>query len=182
VSTVISFFAPGEPVPQPRPRAFARKIGQTWQARIYNPSTAEAWKNCIAAAAQAHIPREPLLGPVLVDLDFYFPRPLNHYGTGKNEGRLKENAPKWHTSLGDRDNMDKAVLDCLSVLGFFRNDSQACSGTINKLYATPPGLPMGCKVVIVSLENDNKAVTNEAARTVFAPKQQNGESQLNLLT
>lgn len=37
---------------------------------------------------------DPILaGPVSVKIGFYLPRPKTHYGTGKNAGVLKDNAP-----------------------------------------------------------------------------------------
>ena len=37
----IEFFVEGDPKPQPRPRAFARKIGNKFMARVYDAGTAE---------------------------------------------------------------------------------------------------------------------------------------------
>ena len=132
----ITFQADGEPKAQPRPRAFAKRFGTVVTARIYTPGTAEAWKSQIAIAARPHVPKEPLLGPIRVDVTFWFPRPSNHYRTGKFAGQLKEDAPRFHTVKPDRDNLDKALLDCLCLVGFFRDDSQVVGGEIWKLYVT----------------------------------------------
>lgn len=132
----IEFFAVGTPKGQPRPRAFARNFGGKWQARIFEAGTAEAWKSQVTIAAQAHIPAEPIEGPIRVDLTFVFERPKNHFGSGKNSTRLKEGAPKYHTSKPDRDNLDKAVLDALTTLGFWRDDAQVVGGELWKEYAT----------------------------------------------
>jgi len=135
----ISFFATGEPIGQPRPRAFAKRFGDTYTARIYTPGTAEAWKGIMALAAGPHRPAVPLLGPIRVDATFWFPRPLSHYRTGKFAGQLRDNAPKFHEVKPDRDNLDKALLDTLKTLGFFRDDSQVVGGELWKLYVTGPG-------------------------------------------
>lgn len=148
----IQFYVTGEPRPQLRPRAFMNPYGQ---ARVYNPKTAEGWKSQIAEAAQKFIPVQPFSGPVCLELTFYFPRPKGHFGTGKNEGKLKENAPNWHTVKPDRDNLDKPFLDCLTTLGIFRDDSQVCDGVIKKLYC-PPGLQPGCNVVLIALDEPER--------------------------
>jgi len=51
----ITFFVPGEPKGQPRPRAFARKMGDKFVARVFDAATAEGWKGAIAAVAQPSV-------------------------------------------------------------------------------------------------------------------------------
>lgn len=71
----ISFSVQGVPKGQPRPRAFAFK----GKARVFDPGTAEGWKSAIAEAARPHLPREPLAGPVALEVAFSFPRPKKHF-------------------------------------------------------------------------------------------------------
>jgi Holliday junction resolvase RusA-like endonuclease len=191
MSTVISFFAPGTPVAQPRARAAAKKIfvnGQPkWIGHVYNPTDADQWKRDVAFASKPYIPKEPLTGPVELELTLYLPRVKGHYGTGKNEGRLKESAPMYHQVRPDVENCVKAIMDTLTEGRFWLDDCQVVKLRAVKLYENPPALKPGCQITIVPLEN--KAVTS-AARFVLgdaktpsvAPKQQNGEPQLNLLT
>jgi Holliday junction resolvase RusA-like endonuclease len=148
----IEFFVLGEPKGQPRPKAFARRFGDKWQARVYNPGTAENWKSLIAAAAKPFLPSSPLLGPIRVDETFYFPRPRSHYRTGKHSGMLRPDAPAWCVVKPDRDNGDKAVLDALTQLGFFADDCQVCAGEIQKRYSYH-GL-VGCQIVIQQLSQE----------------------------
>jgi Holliday junction resolvase RusA-like endonuclease len=72
--------------------------------------------------------------PLRVDITFFFPRPKGHYRTGKNAGQLRDDAPDHHTSKPDRDNSDKAVLDQMTVMRFWRDDAQVCDGRIIKQY------------------------------------------------
>lgn len=120
----ISFFASGDPKPQPRARSFVlrgrggkpilSKYGQPI-IRVHEAGTAEAWKSQIALAAKEFVPMPPLQGPLCVDIDFRFSRPKAHF---RANGDLKPSAPHWFIQRrGDRDNMDKAVLDALTVLG-----------------------------------------------------------------
>jgi Holliday junction resolvase RusA-like endonuclease len=187
MSAVISFFAPGIPEAQPRAKAQIRRFGNKTFAHVYTPGTAENWKSCIAAAAKPYVPAEPITGPVQVDCTFTLPRLIGHYGTGKNAGKLKESAPQYHVVKPDLDNAMKCVWDVIVYLRFIMDDTQICKSWSEKIYENPPALKPGCQITIVPLEN--KAVTS-AARFVLgdamtptvAPKQQNGEPQLNLLT
>ncbi len=146
-----SFFVHGKPRPQPRQRHFAKKLASgKIMARSYDPGTAEAWKGAVALAARPFLPKVPLDGPLRVSLAFYMPRPKSHFGTGKNADNLKPSAPIWHTTGGgknggDRDNLDKAVLDCLTQIGFWRDDGLVCSGELEKRYAGH-GEPSGMRI------------------------------------
>ncbi len=132
----IAFFVPGLPKAQARPRAFARG----GHARVYNAKNAEGWKGSIALAVKEHLPAAPHLGPVVVDLTFFFPRPQAHFGTGRNANKLKDWAPLYHCKKPDRDNLDKPVLDALKDLGMFKDDGQVFNGVLRKYYVTenPP--------------------------------------------
>ncbi len=138
----ITFFVQGEPKGQPRPKAVIR----CKHAGVYDPGTADGWKLQVSIWAKAFVPAIPLEGPLRVDLVFYFPRPLSHYRTGKHAGQLRDNAPEWHTSKPDRDNSDKAVLDQLTVLRFWKDDAQACDGRLVKRYEDGRG--PGCQITI----------------------------------
>jgi len=127
----ISFFVPGIPKAQPRPRAFARKILGKWTARVYEAGSAEEWKSAIALAARAHLPK-PLAGAEIT-ITFWMPRPKSHFG----KNGLKQNARSWPTTKPDLDNLVKAVIDTLTKLGFWRDDSCVCAVHAIKLYATP---------------------------------------------
>lgn len=131
---MIEFYVQGIPKGQPRPRAFARRMGAKFVARVYDAGTAECWKSEIAVAARQHL-TEPLQGPLRVELTFYFPRPKSHF-TKKG---LRPEAPQWHTCKPDADNAAKAVLDCLTTLGMWGDDVQVCELVCRKQYAKSRG-------------------------------------------
>lgn len=138
----IHFYAEGTPKGQPRPKAFSRG-GFT---RVYDPGTAEGWKSQIAIAAKPFIPDSPIEVPLYVRMEFYFPRPKGHYRTGKRSSELRESAPGYHTSKPDIDNAMKAVLDALTELRFWRDDSLVCDSRARKLY--DDGRGPGCIIEI----------------------------------
>jgi Holliday junction resolvase RusA-like endonuclease len=154
---VITFWVPGVPKAQPRPRAFARFIGGKPTARVYDAGTAEGWKGCIAIAAQRHAPASPLRGPLFIDIDFVFPRPKSLMRRKDPDGEF------WHTAKPDRDNCDKAVLDALKTLGFFVDDAQVCGGEVRKLWVSKTGSP-GARVRIHAFAEDITPAPAGAAR------------------
>lgn len=141
--TLYDLFVPGDPKGQPRPRAFARK---GFGARVYDPGTAEHWKGEIAVC----FPRQGagLVGPLSVWLRFLFKRPQAH---ARKDGTLKPTSPAWHTAKPDSDNAAKAVLDCLTTIGVWRDDAQVAELHVTKKYADP-GCSTGCQITILSLE------------------------------
>lgn len=109
----------GEPKAQPRPRATARG----GFARVYNPSTADEWKQAIMDAARNQ--GEPFLGPVSLEIRFDMPRPKHLRGTEQ----------KPHTVKPDIDNLVKAVMDALTTAIWWIDDSQVWSLSTSKQYA-----------------------------------------------
>lgn len=133
----IVFNVLGIPKPQPRPRAFARKMGNgKFSARVYDAGTAEGWKSQIAVEAIKHRPKQLIDGPIEVLLYFFMPRPKSHHKSSKPDRPLKDSAPIHPTGKPDCDNLAKAVLDCITQIGcFWRDDSQVVELTIVKAYA-----------------------------------------------
>lgn len=144
----ISFFAEGCPKGQPRMRAFARKFGAKWMARVYDPGTAEAWKSQIAIAAKPHI-AAPLENPVRLEIVFNFPRPRGHF---RSNGTVKPNAPRFHTAKPDADNAAKAVMDALTILGAWLDDKQIVQLIVRKEYAIG-NFQGGAAIEISEVEN-----------------------------
>lgn len=153
---MISFRVFGTPKRQPRPRAGVRKVftpeGPRMVVRAYNPSDAEGWKSEIARAAEDVRPNSPLEGPVRVEIAFLFARPKRLCTKKHPIGRLR------HDIRPDRDNLDKAALDVLQAIGFFRDDSQVCAGEVSKFYCAIGELP-GAEIQIGPCEEI--AGTNE---------------------
>lgn len=142
----IEFFAAGCPKGQPRVKAFARKMGAQYVARVFTPGTAEEWKSQIAIAAKPFIPAEPLPMPLSLSLGFFFPRPKSHFRTGKNAGIERDDAPQFHTSTPDADNLAKAAMDALSIIRFWNDDAQVSALRVWKLYCDGRGPGVQIKI------------------------------------
>ena len=144
--STLTFQVTGEPKGQPRPRAFARKMGNVHVARFYDSDVADAWKSAVQIALLEMATQtrwELTLGPVAVELRFAMPRPKSHFGA---KG-LKPSAPVHHSGKPDADNLAKLVMDQITKSGkIWRDDSQVVSLTAHKLWAS--GNESGCSVLI----------------------------------
>jgi Holliday junction resolvase RusA-like endonuclease len=75
-------------------------------------------------------------GALSLDLRFYMRRPQSHFGTGRNAGRLKDTAPRFHTTRPDSTKLTRAVEDALTGV-VWRDDAQVSTQVIAKLYGEP---------------------------------------------
>lgn len=135
-STELRFWIPGDPKGQPRPRAFARRMGARFVARMYDSDAADVWKAAVDAQlveiARTHS-IEPFAGRCSMILQFYFQRPKSHLRTS---GAVKDSAPGPHTSKPDLDNLAKLVLDRITRNGrFWGDDAQVDMLAIGKEWA-----------------------------------------------
>lgn len=119
---------PGKPISKNRPR-FARRGKFT---TTYSDQATEAGKFFLICREQV---TEKLEGALEVWIDFYIPRPKSHYGTGKNENKLKSTAPKYPMgSRQDLDNLEKFAWDCLNGLAW-NDDRQIVKSQSAKFWA-----------------------------------------------
>jgi len=125
---LLNVFVRGIPKPQPRPRAFARRMGATFVARVYDAGTAESWKGAVAIALKPFLPPIPHDGPLSVSIDFFFPRPKCLSRKKDPIGYIP------HAGRPDRDNLEKATTDAMTQLGFWKDDGQVCAGEVRKFY------------------------------------------------
>lgn len=143
----------GIPKAQPRHQAFAKVVEKPGQkpramARVYQKNTAENWKSLVVAAGRDHRPDKPLTGPVFLRVVFLMPRPQRLKRKRDAEGVI------WHTARPDRDNLMKALMDSLSQDGWWCDDSQVCTGPVDKYYHSKSGSP-GAEIEILELTGES---------------------------
>jgi len=121
----------GKPIAKARPR-FARR-GKF--VVTYNPQETEEGRWLWEAKSQIS---QCFSCAVWVSCHFYLERPKAHYGTGRNAGKLKNNAPRHHTvKRYDTDNLLKWVLDCLNGIAW-KDDCQVIELYGKKEYSGNP--------------------------------------------
>lgn len=109
---------------------------------MYDCGSAEHWKAEIAKAADGIIPAEPWDCPIALHLWFFMPRPKSHF---HKNGKLKLTSPHWHRIKPDADNLAKAVMDAMTVMKFWLDDSQVVHLDIVKRYTDADS---GCEISI----------------------------------
>ena len=137
----IAFHALGIPKGQPRPKACIR--GK--HAGVYDPGTANSWKEAVAWQAKAARPATPFEETVQVFMHFEMPRP-KWMDAKKYAGLLSVPV----ATKPDVDNLAKAVLDVMTELGFWRDDSLVATLFVRKVYAASGERP-GVRVKVVAL-------------------------------
>lgn len=130
---LISFTVYGDPTAQKRHRHHQGK-GMKFVA-TYDPSKKD--KENFLLKCMDHRPEVPFKEPLKVKVDFFFPRPKSHYGTGKNALKLKDSAPSRHISRPDLDNCIKFVKDALNSV-YWSDDSIVCEMVSSKSYDKVP--------------------------------------------
>lgn len=134
-SDVIRFRVAGVPAPQGSKTVARSGSGRSF-VREDNPALAP-WRNAVAAAAQdAMGERPPIPGPVYLEAVFRFPRPLSHFGTGRNADRLKPSAPDYVTTRPDLDKLLRALGDALAGI-VFAADAYVVTVYAEKVYGSP---------------------------------------------
>lgn len=125
----IKFTVPGIPVPKGSARAFVNK--RTGKAIVMqtNREKQKPWASMISfMAEQAGV--RPHSGPVLVAMQFRFPRPKAHYNS---KGELKPKAGIYHNTKPDVDKLVRCVFDALTGIAW-KDDSQAHITSAVKAY------------------------------------------------
>lgn len=110
------------------------------------------WRQDVVAAAQRQYQGPPLEGPLELEIEFRFPRPKSHYGTGKNATVLRPDAPTYVVSrkYGDLSKLVRSTEDAISATSGYAvcaDDSQFASLKTRKVYASEDK-PAGAVVLV----------------------------------
>ena len=137
----------GTPVPQGSVKAFGSRVVAN------NEQALGSWRSDVASAAQRAKPADwDINAAISLRCEFVFPRPLSHYGTGKNATKLKPSAPRYHVKTPDVDKLVRGVADSIGdavARVLLNNDSQIVSIYAAKRYSTDDFL--GAIITITAL-------------------------------
>ena len=119
-----AFTIPGDPVTQGSMTFYGR-------GKVAYPPKLIAWRT--VAVPVIYKPRwRPVSTPCDVHVIALFKRPPSHYGTGRNRGVLRADAPL--IPKLDVDKTARAVCDVLTIAGFWADDWLAWRVSISKFW------------------------------------------------
>lgn len=133
MTEVITFTIPGEPQGKGRPRAFRAGRG----VRMYTPAKTEAYEQAVATAGrQAMAGREPMVGPLAVDLMAVVSVPASW---SKKRRAAALEGLELPAKKPDADNVAKAIADGLNGIAY-GDDAQVVELRVRKRYGEVPGV------------------------------------------
>ena len=94
---------------------------------FYDPPEVLDARLKLTAHLNPHRPEKPMKGAVRLVVKWCFPRGRHADGT-------------YRTSKPDTDNLQKLLKDCMTRLGFWRDDAQVASEVCEKFWAEVPGI------------------------------------------
>lgn len=97
---------------------------------FYEPPELKEARAKLTAHLQQHRPEQPYTGAVRLVVKWCFP--LDQSGRHK-DGEYK-------TSKPDTDNLQKLLKDCMTAVGFWKDDAQVASEIVEKFWAKLPGI------------------------------------------
>ena len=103
----------------------------------------EMWRAQVALAGQRTMDgRELFTGPLYVELTIVRPRPLGHFGRGRNAGKLLPSAPAYPGVMPDVLKLTRGTEDALTGV-VWRDDSTNIALHIEKVSRCPRRAPKG---------------------------------------
>jgi Holliday junction resolvase RusA-like endonuclease len=124
------------------------------------------WRALVAAAAhEAMGDLDPLVGPLLLEVEFYVARPSGHYGSGRNAGHVRQSAPRYPHVRPDATKLLRSLEDAMTGL-VWRDDAQVVTQVARKRYGTPERAEVTVEQVTIALAevDDRMAVQTDLAR------------------
>ncbi len=140
------FYVPGKPVPQGSKRWLpgGKMIEANSDLRPWRATVTTYARQAMSATKDVSF---PLDRPLLVVMAFSFIRPKSHYGTGKNAGKVKDNAPEYVITTPDLDKLVRAVNDGITDAGMWVDDSYVSIMQVSKRYAEQAGVTVMIDVI-----------------------------------
>lgn len=102
--------------------------GRGKKAQVYDSPALHDAREKLTAYLGVHKPPCRLMGPVRLVTKWIFPMTQ-----GSSHGQYKATRP-------DTDNLVKLFKDCMTKTGFWYDDAQVASETIEKFYGNTPGI------------------------------------------
>lgn len=95
---------------------------------FYEPQRLRIIRQKFLVMVSPHAPEEKIAGPVQLITKWIWQESKKHP------------ADSWKTTKPDTDNMIKLLKDCMTKVGFWKDDSQVASEITEKFYGIHPGI------------------------------------------
>jgi Holliday junction resolvase RusA-like endonuclease len=122
---ILSFFLDIDPPTRTAQQKGARVIGG--HVHHYVKPEVRAAQDILCDALRPHVPDTPLEGPLCLKCKWYFTSKSHKPGT-------------WRTTRPDTDNLQKGLKDCMTEVGFWKDDSQVVVEVSSKRWSDKPGI------------------------------------------
>lgn len=93
---------------------------------IYKPEKIRQAKKELIKHLMPFKPKEPMEGPIELKVVWLFPR-------GKRHKHFE-----WRVTRPDTDNLEKMLKDCMTEVGFWKDDALVVSETVYKIWSDEP--------------------------------------------
>lgn len=103
--------------------------------RFFTKRAVRQAENFLAALLAPHRPPEPFAEPVALSVSWTFP-----YRKSERKAVVRAGADIPHTSRPDLDNLEKSLLDVLTRLNFWTDDSLVAEKRTSKRWGAKPGI------------------------------------------
>jgi Holliday junction resolvase RusA-like endonuclease len=141
----VKFFVPGIPATAGSKNAFRTKTGKIVMAPANKRQ--KPWMSHVANCALDHCTKQIIFGAAALCVTFILPRPISHYGTGKNRSKLKLSAPRYPITKPDLTKLLRAAEDALKGI-LWRDDSQVVQQSVRKEYVSEKYPNPGAIIVV----------------------------------
>lgn len=121
------------------PRSLSKNSKQLFKSKngtvgMTDSKNTKESKSTILQLFERHAPESPILGPVSLTVSFYYPFPKSAPKKIVSAG----DAPK--TTKPDVDGIATGVMDVMTTLRFWGDDSQVCALFVSKHMSETPGI------------------------------------------
>ena len=112
------------------------------KVRFFTKKKVREGENFLAALLSMHAPDAPFSEPVAVKVRWTFP-----WRKSERKSIVTAGNPKPHTSRPDLDNLEKALLDVMTRLNFWTDDSLVTEKSTSKWWGPKPGIDIEVRPV-----------------------------------
>ncbi len=107
---------------------------------FYDPPKVREARQALCGHLSKHKPPSPMTGAVSLCVMWLFPKGKSH----KNG--------EWRTSRPDTDNLEKLLKDCMTAVGFWKDDAQVAREAVEKRWSDEP---CGIYIEVEEMEGNN---------------------------